>query len=183
MFPCDSLPHPYPPTHFERLLKCISYNIHDKPSSPGNPRDHSENNLITCPGNPSFLDFLFKHCDTAFQTFSMRYTVLSPTLQSSPGIQPCLTSRFLSLKYVFLHHSTKRDFLKVIANFLLPNSVVYLPPVAFMTFTLFPRPCQHVLLLSVLLSCFLWILLKFSCFFTGLSVLLVSLSNYMNSDA
>lgn len=45
---------------------------------------------VTCPGNPSFLDSLFKHCDTAFQTFSTRYTVLSPTLQSSPGIQSCL---------------------------------------------------------------------------------------------
>ena len=88
---------------------------------------------VTCPGNPSFLDSLFKHCDTAFQTFSTRYTVLSPTLQSSPGIQSCLIP--ISFCEICVSPSLhKKGLLKVIANFLLPNSVVYLPPVLYEAF-------------------------------------------------
>lgn len=88
---------------------------------------------VTCPGNPSFLDALFKHCDTAFR-FSVRDIQFSPQPCKAPQASSRVSSQFLSLKYVFLHHSTKRDFLKVIANFFLPNSVIYLPPVLYEAF-------------------------------------------------
>lgn len=107
--------------------------------------------------------------------FSVRDIQFSPQPCKAPQASSHVSSQFLSLKYVFLHHSTKKDFLKVIANFFPPNSVIYLPPVlyeAFYTVSQALSTCSLAFCPIVMLS--LDVLLKFSCFFTGLSVLLVS---------